>query len=43
MGAREKKEKALNAHFDQMNRNIAANPKKWDEQFKLLNNGATAN
>lgn len=43
MEAREKKEKALKAHFEQMNRNIAANQKKWDERFKLLNNGVTVN
>lgn len=41
--AREKKEKAHKAYFDQMLKNIAANQQKWDDRFKQLMNEAAAN
>ena len=41
--AREKKEKALNAYFCQMHKNIAANQQKWDDRFKQLMNGTAVN
>lgn len=41
--AREKKERALNAYFDQMHKNIATNKHKWDERYRQLMNEAAAN